>query len=300
MQYFTIKDIENLCGIKAHTLRIWELRYNFFKSKRKESTHRIYDNDDLKQLLRIAFLYHSGWKVSRISSLSTEQILEEVKKAETDSVNYNNYVTRLIEAAVDFNEAAFMHLLETMIATIGFEKCITEVCYPYLQRIGMLWVTNRVVPAQEHFSSYLIQNKVISETDKLVGGNGLPDTIVFCPQGEFHELPLLFINYLLKKNGWQTIYLGSNIKKDVLQQFANDDRIKFALLHLITNFTGADADIYFEDVCRLFKDKLVIASGTIVHQVQRNFVNLKLLKSDKQIYEFIKSRSIEQDRDAKR
>ena len=287
MEYFTIKDIENLSGIKAHTLRIWEQRYSLFVPKRKDSQHRIYDNDDLKQLLRISFLYHNGWKISKIAGLSSAQIVEEVRKSEINSKTYKTFIIQLIEAAVDFDEISFVEILNQLTAKVGFEKCITDICYPYLNRIGMLWVTNNIIPAQEHFSSYIIQNRIIAKTDKLSINNEAPTLLLFSPKGEFHELPLLFIFYLLRKNGWSVVYLGSNITKEVIKQFTENDEMKYLFLHLITNFTGWDADVYFEDLCKSFPNKQIIASGAAVHQVQRNFVNLKLLKSDKEIYEFI-------------
>jgi len=287
MEYFTIKDIENLSGIKAHTLRIWEQRYSLFVPKRKDSQHRIYDNDDLKQLLRISFLYHNGWKISKIAGLSSAQIVEEVRKSEINSKTYKTFIIQLIEAAVDFDEISFVEILNQLTVKVGFEKCITDICYPYLNRIGMLWVTNNIIPAQEHFSSYIIQNRIIAETDKLSINNEAPTLLLFSPKGEFHELPLLFIFYLLRKNGWSVVYLGSNITKEVIKQFTENGEMKYLFLHLITNFTGWDADVYFEDLCKSFPNKQIIASGAAVHQVQRNFVNLKLLKSDKEIYEFI-------------
>jgi DNA-binding transcriptional MerR regulator len=289
MQSFTIRDIENLTGIKAHTWRIWEQRYPLFHARRKESTHRIYDNEDLKQLLRIAFLYHKGWKVSKIAQLNTQAIVDEVAKTEPADSSYKLYVLRLLEAAVDFNEKAFNGLLEELIEKIGFEKCITDVCYPYLQRVGLLWVTNKVIPAQEHFSSYIIQNKIIAETEKLNKTPQTPELLLFSPQGEFHELPLLFLNYLLRKNGWGVVYLGSNAKLDVLQQFTGNKNLHYLLLHQITNFTHYDADVYFEMLNKTFPGKKIVATGTIVTQVQRTFTNLTLLKSDQEILDFIEN-----------
>lgn len=287
MEYFTIKDIENLCGIKAHTLRIWEQRYNLFVPKRKDSQHRIYDNDDLKQLLRISFLYHNGWKISKIAGLSSGQVAEEVRKSEITNTTYKTFIIQLIEAAVDFDEISFVEILNQLTAKLGFEKCITDICYPYLNRIGMLWVTNNIIPAQEHFSSYIIQNRIIAETNKLSINNETPTLLLFSPKGEYHELPLLFIFYILRKNGWSVVYLGASITKEVIKQFTENEEMKYLFLHLITNFTGWDADVYFEDLCRSFPHKQIIASGAAVHRVERNFVNLRLLKSDKEIYEFI-------------
>jgi DNA-binding transcriptional MerR regulator len=287
MQFFTIRDIENLSGIKAHTLRIWEQRYNLFIPKRKESKHRIYDNNDLKQLLKISFLYHNGWKISRIASLTHAQIADEIHNTELSSKSYNTAVLKLIEAAIDFDEVKFVNILNEISKAIGFEKCIAEVCYPYLQRIGLLWMTNNLIPAQEHFTSYIIQNRIIAETEKLPLPEKEPNVILFAPRGEFHELPLLFINYLLRKNGWGVIYLGANIAKEVLKQFTGNQKIEYLFLHLITNFTGWDADVYIEDLQKNFSGKIIVATGAAIQQLQRNFVNVMLLKNDQAIYEFI-------------
>jgi MerR family transcriptional regulator, light-induced transcriptional regulator len=287
MQFFTIRDIENLSGIKAHTLRIWEQRYNLFIPKRKESLHRIYDNNDLKQLLKISFLYHNGWKISRIASLTHAQIADEIHNTELSSKSYNTAVLKLIEAAIDFDEVKFVNILNEISKAIGFEKCIAEVCYPYLQRIGLLWMTNNLIPAQEHFTSYIIQNRIIAETEKLPLPEKEPNVILFAPRGEFHELPLLFINYLLRKNGWGVIYLGANIAKEVLKQFTGNQKIEYLFLHLITNFTGWDADVYIEDLQKNFSGKIIVATGAAIQQLQRNFVNVMLLKNDQAIYEFI-------------
>lgn len=290
MQEFTIKDIENLTGIKAHTLRMWEQRYQLFVPKRKDSLHRIYDNEDLKQLLRISFLYHNGWKISKIASLSDAEILDSVRATDISNSTYKTFIAQLIVAAIDFNEAAFVQLLEELFEKIGFENCVVDVCYPFLQRVGLLWVTSNIIPAQEHFSSYIIQNKIIAETDKIPPKSESPNMILFSPRGEYHELPLLFINYLLRKNGWSVIYLGANVNKEILVEFTKNPDVQYLFVHHITNFTGWDADIYFEDLCKTFKDKTIIASGTVVHQIQRSFVNVKLLKRDQDIYDFITGR----------
>lgn len=288
MQRFTIRDIEHMSGIKAHTLRIWEQRYNLFTPKRKESKHRYYDNDDLKVLLQIAFLYHSGWKISRIAQLTPEEIIEAVTRTEINSQNYKITVLQLLEAALDFNEKAFVQIMNDLIESVGLEKCITEVCYPFLQRVGLLWMTSNIIPAQEHFSSYLIQHKIIAETDKLpealASQNGI---ILFTPDGEHHELPLLFINYLLKKNNWRTIYLGSNVKLDDLKKFERDKSIGHLFLHVITNFSGWEIDDYLEELCTSLPELKVVASGAGIQQSQRSFLNLIPLKSDDAIYRFI-------------
>ena len=292
MQNFSIRNIELLTGIKAHTLRIWEQRYDFFKAPRKDSKQRFYSNEDLQKLLCISFLYHNGWKVSRIAALSDEEIRTEANKIELGPTNYPTYLQKLLQAAIDFNEADFLRIVQQLIDNIGFEKTITEVCYPYLQRVGLLWDTNRVIPAQEHFSSYIIQNRVISETEKYSAvQNEAPEIILFCPENEHHELPLLYINYLLRKNGWRVLYLGKNIKLEDLEEAAKIPGIKYLYLHLITNFTGFYIDDYFEKLRKTFPDKTIFASGKGIEQSERSFVGLKLLRRDDEIHQFIESRT---------
>jgi len=287
MQTFTIRDIENMTGIKAHTLRIWEQRYGLFNPKRRESAHRIYDNDDLKQILRVSFLYHSGWKISRIAVLSPAQVTERVRAAVAGQHNYALYATRMMEAAVDFHEEAFREIFREVVDAVGFEKAVVDVCYPYLLKVGHLWSTNNVIPAQEHFSSYIIQNRIILETDRLPATPGKPEVILFCPQGEFHELPLLFINYLLRKYGWRTLYLGCNISLKNLEPVAAVTDANFLFVHLLTNFTGYETDDYFEAVCRAYGQKTIIASGASVLRMQRSFSNLQRLTSYEEIHAFI-------------
>src|SRR5687768_15089026 len=124
MQEFTIRDIEHLCGIKAHTLRVWEQRYGFLLPKRKESLHRVYENEDLKKLLQVSFLYHNGWKISRIAALTTGQITEQIYNTEINSLNYKNYITELIIRAIDFDETEFTSVLDKLINKIDRKSVV--------------------------------------------------------------------------------------------------------------------------------------------------------------------------------
>jgi hypothetical protein len=153
----------------------------------------------------------------------------------------------------------------------------------------MLRTRNNIILAQRHFSSYIIQNRIIAETEKLKAGNNIPALVLFSPKGEYHELPLLFIFYLLRKNGWSVVYLGVNIDKEIIKQFIGNDQVEYLFLHFISNLAGWDADVYFEELCKSFPGKKIIITGTAVHQLQRKFTNLILLKSDKEVYQFIQN-----------
>ncbi|HEX8315865.1 MAG TPA: B12-binding domain-containing protein, partial [Flavisolibacter sp.] len=285
MQNFSIRNIELLTNIKAHTLRIWEQRYDFFKASRKESKQRFYSNEDLQKLLCISFLYHNGWKVSKIASLSDEEVRDEVSRIALTSENFTAYLQKLLQAAIDFNEASFLATLNELIEAIGFERTVIEVCYPYLQRVGLLWDTSRVIPAQEHFSSYIIQNRLISETEKFsFVQSEPPEIILFTPENEHHELPLLYLNYLLRKNGWRVLYLGKNIRLADLHEAVRLPGIGYLYLHVTTNFTGFHIDDYFETLRKTFPDKTIFASGKGIEQSQRSFVGLQLLRRDDEIH----------------
>jgi MerR family transcriptional regulator, light-induced transcriptional regulator len=292
MQEFSIRDIENLTGIKAHTLRIWEQRYNLLIPKRKESLHRFYSNDDLKHMLRISYLYHSGWKVSKIAAMDSDSIVEEVRKAAVEKADHPLFINQLIVAALDFDEYSFKAVLDNVAEQTGFENCIINVCYPYLIKVGQLWSTNNVIPAQEHFSSYIIQNRIIAETEKLSVSGKRPEILLMCPQGEYHELPLLFINYLLRKNNWSTLYLGPGISVSKLNMVAAIEGLKYFYIHMLTNFTGLETDDYVASVCTGFPGKMVVLSGHGFRNLQRSFTNLIVLPTDRKISDFIKRKTI--------
>ena len=291
MEYFTTKDMQHLCDIKAHALRIWEQRYQLSVTQKKKGQRRYYDNENLKKLLHISFLYHNGWKIAKIAELTTDQIIDELCKFEINSTTYKTFIIRMIEAAVDFNEESFIRILNALIEKIGFEKCIKEVCYPFIKRLGMVWTTKNIIPAQQHFSSYIIKNRIIAETDKFKTSNKMPGIILFSPSEIHDELPLLFIYYLLRKNNWSVVYPGEKISGKQIKQFIGNDSIKYIFLHL--NDFSRDADVYFEDVCKSFPRKEIIVTGTAAHQLQRKFTNLIPLKSDEEVYQFIENNKLE-------
>jgi DNA-binding transcriptional MerR regulator len=288
MERFTIRDIENLCQIKAHTLRIWEQRYTFFTARRKGSLHRYYTSEDLQVLLQVAFLYHGGMKISRIASMNTAERVAAIDSIQQRGGVAEQEVLTLVQAGVSFDERLFRTQLNRVVTQHGLEKAVLDVCFPFLQRVGHLWLTNHVIPAQEHFSSYLIQHKIISETEQLPDIEPVhPEIVVMTPRGEHHELPLLFINYLLRRNGWPVTYLGSNVNwRDLPPSITG--RADLFYVHLLTNLTGSTADDYFESVCMAFPDKTFIASGSAIQQVQRSFRNLVLLKTDESILGFVR------------
>jgi DNA-binding transcriptional MerR regulator len=284
MNYFTIKDIENLTGIKAHTWRIWEQRYNLCIPQRKESNHRFYDSDNLKQILRISYLYHSGIKISKIAKLApNEMIAASLKK--DDAIGDHFYINQLLEASIDLDEIRFSKICDDVIAQFGVEHSFINIIYAFLERIGLLWLTDHIIPAQEHFTSNLLRQKLVVAIDRLpvVGSNDSPVTVLFTPEKEHHELPLLFIHYLLKKNGKQVRYFGCNIKLDDIKKYAGDFAFSNVHFHLITNLTNKYTQQYVNNAASIFADKTVYISGTQVSNIIRQPSNVRLLRSMNEI-----------------
>ncbi len=287
MQHFSIRDIENLCGVKAHTLRIWEQRYKIFVPKRKQSQHRIYDCDDLKELLRISFLYHNGYKISRIAEMSEAELQQEIEKIKPEPCNYEIFVHQLIEASVVFDKENFEKIVNGLVLRMGLEKSIVHIFYPFLQRIGLLWMTNHVIPAQEHFSSHIIRKKIICATDGLeLTNNGQYNVVVFSPPGEEHEIPLLVINYFLRKQGIWTTYFGTGVDTDTLKYYTKHFRVTHFYTHVITHLDNCGLNEFIEGLCRTFPQQKILISGPACSCVCDKPGNLLYLRSMEEALDF--------------
>ena len=292
MHEFTIRDIEILTGIKSQKLHIWQKRFELFPPKRNGSRIRLYNKEDLKRLVRISFLYHTGWKITDIATLTEEEIVQQINLQKTNNENINALIHYLVATSIALNESIFTEAVESIANIIGFENCIINVCYPCLQKINMLWSKNNITSPQEYYYSYLIRNKIIAETIKIPVESVLPEILLISPEGAYHELQLSFINYLLKKNNWQTMYLGTGIKLNEVLQLASLTEINYLFIHLYDSANILDPDDYLEQICKAFSGKKVVVSGEGLRNMQRNFINLIVLKTDQQIYEFIERNPI--------
>jgi len=290
MNHFTIRDIENLCGIKAHTLRTWEQRYGLCVARRKQSHHRIYDNDDLKELLRVSFLYHSGHKISRIAQLSPSDIHQLVQNACVAECNHHVFVHQLIEAGIDLDKEKFEKLVNCLVLRIGIDKCITEVFYPFLERIGLLWMTNHVVPAQEHFVSHIIRKKIILAADNLKMDPDIPARVlVFAPEGEHHEIPLLAINYFFRKHHNHTVYFGTNVSVDTIRYYLDHRPVEYIYAHVITHFNNQGLEHFMCSLCRNFPSNKILLSGPAARCMGNLPANLKMFYGLEEMVEFARN-----------
>lgn len=290
MNHFTIKDIENLSGIKAHTLRIWEQRYQLFIPKRKESKHRYYDNEDLKHILRISQLYHNGVKISKIAQLPASSIRSMAMEQYPGKQNADAYIHRLIEASIDFDEERFEELFEQALKQFGMEVTITDVMYAFLERIGLLWLTDHVIPAQEHFASNIIKRKIISALDalKTKPSPSSGTYVLFTPEGEQHEIPLLLNHYLMKASGKKCIYMGVDVPFDNIDIYVKARNPQYLYFHAITHLYEQPMDDLLKQLKQKFSQQEIIMSGPLTKEVTLNIQGVTLLRSMGEMLEFAK------------
>lgn len=210
---FSIKDLENLSGVKAHTIRIWEKRYNLLEPERTETNIRQYDLINLKKLLNVTFLYNHGYKISKIARYKESEIKELIENLGTgDQETFA--IQEFKKAMFEFDHALFATTYEQLAKEKSFDSIFYDVFIPLLDEIGTLWLTGTIDPVHERFTSELIKQKIILNIHKFRQEqkfNSPPEFALFLPHEEIHEIGLLFANYLFLKHGHNTIYLGSNI-----------------------------------------------------------------------------------------
>ena len=215
---FSVKDLENLSGIKAHTIRIWEKRYDLFSPNRDENNIRSYNSNDLKRILNIAFLNNFGYKISKISKLSEQEIVSLTQKIYSEKTNASYAVSNLKLAMFNFDASLFHKTYDEIAQTKSFEEIFYEVFIPLLDEIGFLWQTETLKPIHEHFISSLIRQKLFSEIEQQQK-NTFDDSevyVLFLPMHEIHELGIMFVNYLLLKRNKHVIYLGGSVPMEDL------------------------------------------------------------------------------------
>lgn len=212
MNAFTIKDIENLSGIKAHTIRIWELRYSLIKPQRTGTNIRYYSNAELKKILNVALLNKFGFKISHIDKMSDDEINKHIMSLSLHDAKQERVINELLACMIELEIEAFEDILDNSIIEKGIEYTITEVIFPFLEKIGILWLTNHINPAQEHLVTNIIRQKLVVGIEGINTSQTSDKTVLlFLPEGEHHELGLLYVHYLLKKRGLKTLYLGADV-----------------------------------------------------------------------------------------
>jgi len=288
MGKYSIKDLEHLSGIKAHTIRIWEKRHGIIEPRRSSTNIRSYNDDDLKKIISVSMLNNEGIRISKIADMTGEEIKRRVTEMAELRNNATLNIDQLLIAMVDLEEEVFERTLSNFVLRFGFEKTILEVIYPFLQKIGILWQTHAITPAQEHFISNLIRQKIIVAIDGLpIPPKTAKKAVLFLPEGETHEMGLLFYHFLARSSGYRTYYLGQNVPHEDLAAIVESHKPDL----LITSITSAPSEPierYFKRLAADFPNHTVLASGLQVQRYQGLRVgNVQTFLTADQLRQFI-------------
>ncbi len=263
MTHYSIKDLQNFTGIKAHTIRMWEKRYNIVEPKRTNTNIRYYDDDDLKKLINISILNRNGYKISAIVSLSDSAISEEILSLAHTLNDFESQIEGLVVSMIDFDENMFEKIFNTAVIKMGFEDAVINILYPFFEKIGVLWQIGTITTSHNYFISNLVRQKIIVAIDGLVTSftNKTKTYLLFLPEGEHHELGLLFYQYILKKNNYTIIYLGANVPDECLIELTKSEKINGLMTSVKAPLKQDEFVEYIKDLSKKFNSKPIYVSG---------------------------------------
>ncbi|HTF80393.1 MAG TPA: MerR family transcriptional regulator [Cytophagales bacterium] len=292
MGIYSIRDLEVLSGIKAHTLRIWEQRFGIIEPKRTETNIRYYDDEDLKKILNISLLNQNGYKISKIAEMKEDEISKEVISLTNKNFSHPDQTNTLIHCMVSMDRERFEKVISKCVIQYGFEATMTKIIFPFLNKVGLLWLTGSISPAQEHFISHLIRKKIMVALDGQVLANApnVKTFLLYLPEGEYHELGLLFGSYIIRSRQHKVIYLGQSLPlahlKDAYKQVNPD--------YLFTVFTTAPTEHsvqeYVDKIASDFiNSKIIITGYQVVGQELKKPDNVDIIYKIDDLIEYFET-----------
>jgi MerR family transcriptional regulator, light-induced transcriptional regulator len=291
MNAFTIKDLENLSGIRAHTIRIWEQRYNFLKPKRTTTNIRYYSNDELRTVLNIALLNKYGFKISHIDRMQPQEIRERILSLGDARAVQERVINELVQEMVELDMEKFERTLNNYTSSKGIERTVIQVIFPFLEKIGILWQTGHINPAQEHLVTNIIRQKLIVAIETTVSHVKLDKSfLLFLPEGEHHELGLLFMYYLIKSRGANAIYLGANVPAKDVEYVIKLKKPDVAFIHMTATAVSFNFEKFLANIEQKFGNIPTIISGQITQQYKKRLpVSVQLKKSLGEVMDYVSS-----------
>jgi DNA-binding transcriptional MerR regulator len=293
MNRFSIKDIENLTGIKAHTIRIWEQRYGILQPKRTPTNIRYYDAEDLKSALRISLLNNFGYKISRIHQMTSTDMDGLIQKISDEEFKVQILANDMLEATLALDMHLFESIINNQIRKKGLEATMEGLIFQFLEKIGLMWVANHLVPAQEHLASNVLYRKIA------VGIDALPQpekdatkVLLFLPEGEVHEMALMYVQYLLRKAGKLPVYLGPNTPISEVVLVHNEVKPDYIYTHLTAVARDWDPARYLKRLAEEVQTTPIMVSGGMAHKKPidgaRNICNLLSLAQVREAFADLK------------
>ena len=259
---YSIKDLEKITGIKAHTIRIWEKRYGIVEPSRTQTNIRYYSDEDLRHLMNVAILNKYGYKISNIQGMSTDEISKSVIDLTHQNIDNEHLVDNLVMAMIELDEQRFDKIISSSIIKQGFDYTFENLLYRFLEKIGILWQTGAINPAQEHFISQLIRQKLILAIDgQHEFRNGYKTFLLFLPENEYHELNLLYLHFIIRKQGHKVIYLGQNVPFVNLKNVFEIHQVDYLLTSITSNLPEETLATMMQELGRLYANKKILIGG---------------------------------------
>lgn len=268
MGQYSIKDVETLSGVKAHTLRIWEQRYGFMKPSRTDTNIRYYTDSELRKILNISLLNRNGFKISKIAVMSEAAVRQQVLEIEQAAPTPHNLQDAMVQAMLDFDEKKFEDTLNTALARMQFRQVFSELLFPFLIRAGVLWAVGSIRPAQEHFMSNLIRRKIFAAIDKKVVTPNADSRrfVLFLPEGETHELLLLFTDFVLRDMNHNVIYLGNSVPFDDISYIKEHFKPQYLVSFFTIPLPDSTVQEYVDKLSFHFPEQHLILGGEQLSQ----------------------------------
>jgi len=268
MRHYTLYELEKLTGILAATIRVWERRYNIIKPKRTDTNRRWYDDDDLRRLINISVVNHSGIRISKIAMYSKSELEEKVELLTTDSNGSDKHINSLIVAMLTFNGNAVNEILLKLIINSGFEETFSNVVFPFLRRVGIMWHTGSASTGAEHFIANIFRARLISAIDSLPPANDPKSkrVIMFLPDNELHELGLLFYSYLIRKLGHEVLYLGQTTPVPALTEAIEKWHSDILVTGVLSDLSISEPEEYLNNLSSTFKTQKILVSGSLANE----------------------------------
>lgn len=297
MSTYSIRELEHLSGIKAPTIRIWEKRYGVVKPKRTSTNIRYYDDKDLKKLINLAVLNRQGHRISKLADLKDEELRKKALEYCFDPGNEEeaDHYHLLTQAMLNIDEREFERIVDRLEKELGFEECMFQYMLPFLKNVGVLWHTGSINPAQEHFVSHLIRRKLMSRIEGCEQAEeDAPTYLMFLPEGEHHDIGLLFAYYLARKEGYGVCYLGGSVPDQDLKKIGRQYHYPYILTAFIDPILKADMGKRIDDYLAFFPRSRLILTGPQVEEAPHvENDRLHVIKSVEAFRDRLKDRPLE-------
>lgn len=292
MSFYQIADLEKLSGIKAHTIRIWEKRYNLIHPHRTSTNIRYYDDDQAKKLLKVSTLLESGMKISKIAGLSEKEINQkilDIQQVSSEDVMCTGYINELTSAMLSFDEPHFEKTFSNAVVKFGMYPAMIKVFYPFLQKTGMMWSMAETMPVQEHFATSIIRRKLVSAIDALpLSTKKSKCFLLFLPPEEWHETGLLLSDYMIRSQGHKTIYLGQNVPLENLKEVIQEAKPTHLFTLYVTRKDLEQIQSELQYISKHFSKLNILIAGSlaIVNSVKKH-KNIQILHNPAELLKAI-------------